>query len=363
MHGGYRWLTSGTAIISALLIVSCENDSPAQPTPLPPLPPPPVSLARVDIRAPAAVDLQQSTQLTATAVRSDGSSEDVTSQAQWSSSNSSTIRVSASGEATALRAGEVTISARFQNRTGTTALAALPPGTFKLSGTVTEEGRPLDLVTVSVVSGVGAGLATVSGNGGRYSLFGVAGHVSLQAKRDGYRNLNQDFDVAGHTTHNVEMLPVRERVRVAGTYTLTITANCDSSGFKLPESVRRRSYTATVQQDGPDLAMTLSDADLVISSEGRNRFEGSLDVADNVSFDFGSYFFSYYYYYYYAPISVTGLVERVSPTTMLLISGSVRARASSSSIIGNLNGAVILREGTTTGYCGSGFHTFEMRRR
>ena len=82
MHGGYRWLTSGTAIISALLIVSCENDSPAQPTPLPPLPPPPVSLARVDIRAPVSIDLQQSAQLTATAVRSDGSSEDVTGQAQ-----------------------------------------------------------------------------------------------------------------------------------------------------------------------------------------------------------------------------------------------------------------------------------------
>jgi hypothetical protein len=68
---------------------------------------------------------------------------------------------------------------------------------------------------------------------------------------------------------------------------------------------------------------------------------------------------------YYAPFNITGLVEQASSTTTILISGNVGARASSSFIVGNLSGMFILREGNTRtpGYCSSGFHPFEMRRR
>ena len=228
---------------------------------------------------------------------------------------------------------------------------------------MTEEGRAIDGVSVSIISGVGSGFSTITGGEGRFSFYGVAGRVSLQAKRDGYRNIIADVDVAATpTTHNLEIVPVRQRLNLSGTYTLTVAANCEFQTFKVPAPMNRRTYDATVEQQGPDLTLTVSGTNLITSTEGRTRFEGSVDVLDNVGFGFGSFSV---YYYYYAPFNITGLVEQASSTTTILISGNVGARASSSSIVGNLSGMFILREGNTRtpGYCFSGFHPFEMRRR
>ena len=186
--------------------------------------------------------------------------------------------VTGTGEATALRAGEVTITARYQSRTGTVPVLGLPAGTHKLTGMVTEEGRAIDGVSVSIISGVGSGLSTTTAGGGRFSFYGAAGRVSLQAKRDGYRNIIADVDVAATpTTHNLEIVPVRQRLNLSGTYTLTVTANCDFQTFKVPAPMNRRTYDATVDQQGPDLTLTVSGANLITSTEGRTRFEGSVE--------------------------------------------------------------------------------------
>jgi hypothetical protein len=230
---------------------------------------------------------------------------------------------------------------------------------------VTEEGRTIDGVSVSIISGVGSGQATRTGGGGRFSFYGAAGRVSLQAKRDGYQNVIADVDVtATPTTRNLEIVPVRPRLNLSGNYTLTITANCDHQTFKIPASISRRTYDATVQQQGPDLNLTVSGANVITSSEGRTRFDGSVDVLDNVSFGVGSFSFPYYYYYNESVLA-TGLAEQAAPSTVLVIAGNVTARASSSSIAGNLNGVFVLREGSTRfpSYCWSGFHAFELRRR
>jgi hypothetical protein len=360
----FRHVAACTALLVTLTVLGCDDDSPTRPSqPLPPLPAPPVSLARVDIGAPVSIEPQRSAQLAATAVRSDGTTEDVTSQAQWSSSNSATVRISATGEATALRAGEVTITARYQSRTGTVSVLGLPAGTHKLTGVVSEEGRTIDGVSVSIVSGVGSGLTTTTSGGGRFSFYGTAGRVTLQAKRNGYQNVLADVDVtATPTTRNLEIVPARPRLDLSGNYTLTITAHCDVGVFKIPAPANKRTFDATVQQQGPDLALTVSGANLITSNEGRTRFDGSVDVLDNVGFGLGSFDV---YYYYYVPFNVTGLVEQISSGMTILIAGNVGARASSSSIVGNLSGAFMLREGNTQfpGYCLSGFHPFEMRRR
>jgi hypothetical protein len=351
------------AIATAFVILSCGSDSPQQPTPLPNLPPPPVSLARVEIRAPESIDLQRSMQLSATAVRSDGTSEDVTSQAQWSSANPSVVSVSGSGEATAVQAGEATITARYQNRTGSALIAGLPAGTHKLTGVVTENGRTVDGVLVTVISGVGTGRASTTGGGGRFNLFGVAGHVTLQAKRDGYLNKLVEVDVNGTTTHNFEVLLTRPRLNLAGDYILSLQAgaSCASGPAALPESVRRRTYEATIEQNGPDLSLRVNGPDVVVTTGQGNTFNGVLDLNDTVSLQFGSY---YYYYYYYGPITASGIVERLSPTTELVISGTVSARASSSAIVGRLTGIFLQREDRfrVTTVCSSD-HTFDMRRK
>jgi hypothetical protein len=360
MPAGFGQIRNGVAIAVALVIVSCGSETPNQPTPLPPLPPPPVSLARVDVRGPDSIALQQSVQLSATAVRSDGSSEDVSSQAQWSSSNSSVVRMSPTGEATALRSGEVTISARFQSRTGSASVAALPTGTHKLTGTVTEEGRAVDGVLVTVISGTGSGLSTTTGGGGRFTLLGVAGHVTLQAKKEGYLNRLTEVDVNAATTHNFDVVPARARLNLAGNYTLTLESPCE--GFLAP-SERRRTYVAALAQQGPELTLTVSGADIVITNGQGNTFSGSLGVTDDVAFGFGRFTVTYYYYYYGGVISATGLVERLSASTALIFSGSVNARATGSSISGRLQGMSGRQENGRITFPCIREHPFEMRRR
>ena len=360
----FRHVAACVAVLVALTVLGCDGDSPTQPSPPPPsLPPPPVSLTRVDIGAPVSIEPQRSAQLTATAVRSDGTTEDVTSQAQWGSSNSATVRISATGEATALRAGEVTITARYQSRSGTAVVLGLPSGTHKLTGVVTEEGRTIDGVSVSIISGVGSGQATTTGDGGRFSFYGAAGPVSLQAKRDGYQNVIAGVNVtATPTTRNLEIVPVRPRLNLSGNYTLTITANCDAARNPIPASMSRRTYDATVQQQGPNLTLSVRGASLISSTEGRTRFDGSVDIMDNVTFGIGT--FSYYYYYYYNPnYPMVGLVEQVAPTSSIIISGDVRARASGSSIGGTLLGYFALREGGPWQRPCLSSHSFEMQRR
>ena len=115
---------------------------------------------------------------------------------------------------------------------------------------------------------------------------------------------------------------------------MTLESPCE--GFLAP-SERRRTYAAALAQQGPDLTLTVSGADIVITNGQGNTFSGSLGVTDDVAFGFGSFTVAYYYYYYFGGVtSATGLVERLSATTALVFSGSVNARATGSSISGRL---------------------------
>jgi len=67
----------------------------------------------------ALVDVGAPVQLTATGTFSDGSIQDLTNSAAWSSSNTGTATVSTTGLVTGVVAGGVTISAKFDSTTGT----------------------------------------------------------------------------------------------------------------------------------------------------------------------------------------------------------------------------------------------------
>jgi hypothetical protein len=69
-------------------------------------------------------------QFTATGTYSDGSSQNVTSQATWSSSKTTVATISASGLATAVSAGSTTISATLAGVTGSTTLTVQTPPTL-----------------------------------------------------------------------------------------------------------------------------------------------------------------------------------------------------------------------------------------
>lgn len=109
-----------------------------------------------------------------------------------------------------------------------------------------------------------------------------------------------------------------------------------------PESIelqRSAQLSATaVRSDG---TLKLSGANILLTNGQGDTFEGSVDPNNNVVFNFGTFFYNYVFY---GPVTATGLVERLSPTTELVVSGSVNAIAAPTSIVGHLRGVFLERE-------------------
>jgi hypothetical protein len=362
-----RWRSTSRARIGpllaiALLLQSCDSPRPALPSE--PTPTTPRRVVRVEVTAPTEIAPDASVQLAAIAVRSDGSTENVTNLARWNSSNSGVLSVSATGVATAGRRGEAQIMAGFEFTSGSARVMVLPSGTYRLSGQVAENGFGVRDVTLTVISGIGEGLATRTGASGDYILYGVSGAIRLVAAGEGYLDAIQDLDVRAHSTHQVEIQAAQPIESLVGTYTLTLTAGCRSGAGTLPESARRRTYLATVTQERRVLDVSLSGAEFLLHEGRGNHFAGLVDATGSVTFEIGNVGYDYYY----SPRCVRcDLVERFSPTTALVIGGNVAAERAASEIAGVLFGTFWLADGTTApltrfpNYC-TGVHDFIMRR-
>ena len=77
--------------------------------------------------SPTTLKVGDTTQLHATATYSDGSTPDVTNQAQWSSSDATIASVDATGKVTAKAGGSVTITATVGGKPGTATITVTPP--------------------------------------------------------------------------------------------------------------------------------------------------------------------------------------------------------------------------------------------
>jgi len=106
--------------LGAVLTIGCDGaDRPALLAP----PPPPGGLIvlgpdtiRIELVAPAEIAPGESVQLTANAIKSDGSAENVSNQAEWTTSNPSVLQVSSRGLATGKNRGATNVYARFAGR-------------------------------------------------------------------------------------------------------------------------------------------------------------------------------------------------------------------------------------------------------
>jgi hypothetical protein len=189
--------------------------------------------------------------------------------------------------------------------------------------------------------------------------------VRLQAKVDGYFNRMEEIDVTDHRAFDFEMIPEQRRTDLRGSYKLTISRTACLSGTGAPPETR--SYDATVAQDGPRLTVTLSGADFIVTGGRGNAFTGTFEGANRVTFAIGDVI--YYYEYYFD--RKYDLVERISNTSNLIISGKVTAGLTSKGILGTLAGAFMVTQAavppvTTTGiqaYCYGTAHRFDMVRR
>ncbi len=298
----------------------------------------PSTVIRIEIVAPPELGPGESVQLRANAIKSDGSLENVTDRAQWTSGTSEIVQLSATGLATGGNRGEVLVTARFGGVSGTARIWVLPKGTHRLAGTIVDFGAPLSDVTVAVIAGVGEGLTTVSGLDGSYALYGVSGSIRLRLSKEGYTDSFQQLDVTAHRIQDFGMSRERKADPYTGTYTLTIftTGSCEA-GF--PDWAKRRVYTAKMVQNAsyPEYVnVTLSDADF--RGVG-NYFYGTISQTGVITLFLDIDYYGYNY----------SIVEHVGES-VLVVKGVAMGTGTPGRILATLDGTATVGGKRCSGY-------------
>jgi hypothetical protein len=336
-------------------------DSPSKPSPVVV----PVALNRLELIAPGTIVPDGSVQLKVNGVMNDGSIEDMTSKVGWSSSRASVVQVSPTGLATGKSLGESSVAAASGRMRTSAIIFVLPDGTFRLRGTVKNSGFTVANVNVSVISGLGMGLSTVTNSAGGYTLYGVGGPVAVLFRKEGYLDSTRQLTLTSHEVVDLDMASAGPLRNYAGTYALTLLAGaCGPVGNlkALPEELKRRDYTANVAQDGARLTFTLSDADFIVTGGFGNRFVGFIDGTDTITAKIGDAGFYYYYYGHF------DIVERFG-TGAFMARGSLSARGTPQYFSGDWGGVMMTSARSIAPFlpentlCSSGTHGFVMVRR
>jgi len=364
----------------ALMVVSCAENSPGPSAPSPPAPgqpstptqPPPTgpTVVGMELVAPAEIAPGESVQLIAKATKSDGSVEDVSSRVVWSVSANRSLQLSPTGLATGLEPGEDEVVVRIGPPNVPHAnkrIFVVPKGTFVLSGTIHDQGVLIPDVTVLVRSGTGQGLSSAASGFGFFRLYGVAGPVQLELKKNGFLTALPQVNVVRHMTQNFELVSER-RPDYRGTYTLTLTASPDCTGMRgLPDEARRREYIATVSHHGAELAVSLSGGDFVVVNGRGNGFTGRLSTYESASFKISDASWDEYDDWVPGPFDVA---ERVGDLTVVF-QGYASAGITASGFSGTFSGTIAVSQKSVPPFdpfiarclAGPSSHTFEMVRR
>jgi len=160
---------------------------------LPASPTAPGSPAVTTVAITSATLTPSSVQLTAVAQLNDGATKDVTTSAQWDSTNTTIAVVSSSGLVTAIAAGDVDIHATYQSVVASARVhLAAPdgPSTFVLSGIVREvipNARALGNARIAITAGPDYGTIIASDGSGAFRFTHLSrGVISVEASSDGY---------------------------------------------------------------------------------------------------------------------------------------------------------------------------------
>jgi hypothetical protein len=168
-------------LASALLPIGIACNDRSDPVPLAPSnPPPPPAPTLTGLTLSGQVALfavGETTQLTATASFSDGTTKNVNSEARWSSIDPSVATVSAEGLVTVVSLGRTVVVAQYQNRSSTASVTATPPGTHVISGRVREPGQ--SGLPDAIVTDLAAGRTAITNRDG---LFYLAGSLLSQTR-------------------------------------------------------------------------------------------------------------------------------------------------------------------------------------
>jgi hypothetical protein len=353
----------GVSLILIGALAACGSPTAStQPSPstAPPASSKPV-LKDLRVNGPATLAPGASAQYQATALYSDGSSLDVTSQSKWSSANNGILAVTATGLATAGSNGLASVTAAFGTLFQGHDVVVVPTGLFMLRVMVTEDqpNARLDNVRVQVVSGPAAGLATTTDWDGTATLFGVPEDAQISFTKDGYQPVLQSVHLEGNGSSIVaQLIPSAGRLNLAGQYQLTISGgNCSGDGV-FPEAAKTRTYAASIQNSPTQsfgLIVNLSGANFALGTcplcggETRgNSFTGQTEAADGrftlmayaVPWDFNAGIYP-------------NVVESLADGTFLTISGQAIVTPAPTGLAGTLDGALAIYRDFDTYFQGS----------
>src|SRR5262249_12537785 len=174
-----------------------------------------------------------SSQFTAVAVRADGTTDAVTSQATWRSSNTAVATVSSNGTVAAVSHGSGEISATYAGAKGAFAFDVPAATSFTLSGAVTDATTRLAIANATVAARDASSTSkTATTNGsGRYSIADLqSGTLDIAVGAIGYATSLKSTRLTANLTLDVA---------------LTRASDCTVIGFDgLSRSDTFSSYTA-----------------------------------------------------------------------------------------------------------------------
>ena len=308
------------SLLTLALAASCDN-TPTRPSEVPP------RITRVDIVAPSSLAPGGTTQLRLIARRSDGSAEDVTATARFSSSNRDVLAISPDGIATALNIGESVVGAATNLLYSTREVVVVPDGTFRVVGQVVEEDTPS--LAVGGVRVEADGVSPVSTNlDGRYRLYGVPGHGRMRVSKNGYVTKELTLALSDHHTENVTLALAGPRLDVAGIYQLTIEAAPQCRG-QIPDPLLTRQYAAAITQSGTAIQIRLSGANFVLAD-----LAARIDQT-GIALDFVNEPIMYGH----CEASYAQFIEKIDDTTYVVIHGLARLLPAGAGFVGTLQGS------------------------
>jgi len=333
------------ALIGGCLIACDKSPTAATPPPPPPTPTPaPAALQSIQIQGPTTVAPGARAQFTVIGQISDGTTVDLTSASTWRSSDSAVLSIADNGEGAGVKAGEVVLAAEKDAKRASLQVLVLAPGTFRVSGTVTDSGIPVAGATIDLLDGSRAAMTTQTDAQGIYRLYGLSGPIELRVRAPGYPEQIHVLTVTddGHSDFALGPSAV-----LSGSYDLTITADsaaCPQSARNaLPADLRTRTYQATIAQAGPQLSVKLNGTSLTAGS-----FSGTVN-GGVATFDIHGITSSFYYYYLYFDRSLD-LVEQLSPSGFLVISGKATATVAPGGLSGTLQGVMGVTQTLSSAY-------------
>jgi hypothetical protein len=246
------------------------------------------------------------------------------------------------GRATALSLGEADILAVFDQKTGVKEqVLALPDGTYWVRGVIRDRGLGLAGARVEVTAGSATGLAVTTDGTcldcGGYALYGVFGPTTIRVSKDGYDTRTIQLTVTAHQLLPVDLVPTVSPPDPSGLYRLTITA-ADECRAALPHEAQERSYLATVTRDGArQLKVKLEAGAFDVDSLGNGSgFAGAVE-ATRALFVLSA---PNYSPWDYPAFSHASIMERLSSTGRLAISGAAGVSTTAAGMAGTLDGAM-----------------------